>query len=250
MGMLDGKSAVITGAGRGLGRACAEYFAAEGARVLAVDFSGAEKETAAAIGDAVVPFHADLTHDDEVEAMIETAVATFGGVDALLNNAATLARRSDDYLALDEYDVMMPVNLRAVLVCTRFAVEAMIDAGRGGSIVNFTTAGAFNVEQMAPINYMAAKAGVHAFTKAIAVEYGPYNIRCNALAPGFSFSYAETERRFPPELLDEMAAKAPLGRVSEPREQAQVAAFLASDLSSFVTGAIIPVDGGWSLRLA
>jgi NAD(P)-dependent dehydrogenase (short-subunit alcohol dehydrogenase family) len=227
MGMLDGKSAVITGAGRGLGRACAEFFAQEGARVLAVDFSGAEADTAAAIGDAVVPFHADLAHDDEVEAMIDAAVATFGRVDALLNVAATLGRRSADYLDLAEYDVMMPVNLRAVLVCTRFAVNAMIAAGMGGSIVNFTTAGALNVEAMAPISYMAAKAGVNALTKAIAAEYGPYNIRCNALAPGFAFNYAEG--RIPPELLDEMAAKAPLGRISEPREQAQVAAFLASD---------------------
>ena len=95
---------------------------------------------------------------------------------------------------------------------------------------------------------MAAKAAVHALTKAVAVEYGPHGIRCNALAPGFSFSY--DTGRVPREVFDEMAAKAPLGRVSEPREQAQVAAFLASDLSSFVTGAIIPVDGGWSCRMA
>jgi NAD(P)-dependent dehydrogenase (short-subunit alcohol dehydrogenase family) len=246
--MLDGKATVITGAGRGLGRACAEYFAEQGAKVLAVDFSGDEEQTAAEVGDAVVPFHADLTHDDEVQAMIDAAVRRFGRVDALLNVAATLGHRSDDYLSLEEYDVMTPVNLRAVLVATRVAVRAMLDGGHGGSIVNFTTAGAFNVEPRAPITYMAAKAAVHALTKAVAVEYGPDNVRCNALAPGFSFSYASG--RIPREVLDEMATKAPLGRVSDPREQAQVAAFLASDLSSFVTGAIIPVDGGWSCRLA
>jgi NAD(P)-dependent dehydrogenase (short-subunit alcohol dehydrogenase family) len=247
MRMLEGKSAVITGAGRGLGKACAEYFASQGAKVLAVDFSGAEEQTAAEIGDAVVPFHVDLNHDDEIEAMIDAAVATFGGVDALLNVAGTLGSRTADYLSLEEYDIMTPVNLRAVLVCTRFAVKAMLKAGLGGSIVNFTTAGALNVEKRAPVTYMAAKAGVNAMTKAIAVEYGPHNIRCNALAPGFSFY---DDGRLPREVLDEMAAKAPLGRVSDPREQAQVAAFLASDLSSFVTGAIIPVDGGWSVRLA
>jgi NAD(P)-dependent dehydrogenase (short-subunit alcohol dehydrogenase family) len=245
--MLDGKSAIVTGAGRGLGKACAEFFAREGANVLAVDISGAEEDTAAEI-DKVVPFHADLSHDDEVQAMVDTAIETFGRVDALLNVAATLASRSADYLSLEEYDVMMPVNLRAVLVATRFVVEVMIEGGHGGSIVNFTTAGAFNVEKRAPITYMAAKAAVHALTKAVAVEYGPNGIRCNALAPGFSFSYDND--RISREVLDEMATKAPLGRVSEPREQAQVAAFLASDLSSFVTGAIIPVDGGWSARLA
>jgi NAD(P)-dependent dehydrogenase (short-subunit alcohol dehydrogenase family) len=206
MGMLDSKAAIITGAGRGLGKACCEYFAREGASVLAVDYSGAEEATAAEVGSTVVPFHADLSHDDEVEAMVDAAVSTFGRVDVLLNVAGTLASRSSDYLSLDEYDIMTPVNLRAVLVCTRFVIRAMREKEMGGSIVNFTTAGALNVEKRAPVTYMAAKAAVHALTKAVAVEYGPFNIRCNALAPGFSFSYD--------------------------------------------SGAIIPVDGGWSARLA
>ena len=175
-------------------------------------------------------------------------VRELGRIDVLLNVAGTLASRSAEYLSVEEYDVMTPVNFRAVHVCSRAAVRAMLDEGHGGSIVNFTTAGAFNVEPRAPVVYMAAKAAVHALTKAVAVEYGPHGIRCNALAPGFSFSY--DTGRVPREVLDEMAAKAPLRRVAEPREQAQVAAFLASDLSSFVTGAIIPVDGGWSCRMA
>lgn len=247
MGILEGKTAVITGAGRGLGKACAEVFVREGAHVLATDFSGAEEQTAAELGDAVVPFHADLRNDDEVKAIIDTAVERFGRIDALLNVAATLAGRSADYLSIKEYEPLTEVNLRAILVTTKYAVEAMLAGGGGGSIVNFSTVGSLNVESWAPINYVAAKAGLNALSKAVAVEYAPHGIRCNVLAPGFSVSY---DREIPAPRLEEMAAKAPMGRLAEPREQAEVAAFLASDRSSFVTGTLIPVDGGWAARLA
>jgi NAD(P)-dependent dehydrogenase (short-subunit alcohol dehydrogenase family) len=247
MGMLDGKTAVITGAGRGIGKACVAVFVREGAKVLAADISGAEKDTATEIGSTVVPCHADVSQEDEVAAMIEAALNAFGRLDAIVNVAGTVAARSAEYLSAEEYEVQTPVNLKGVLLCTKYAISAMIQTG-GGSIVNVSSVGAINTEHLAPVMYMAAKAGVHAITKAVAVEYGRQGIRANVIAPGFTLT--ELNRTAPPDVLRELCEKAALRRAGEAREQAEVAAFLASDRASFVSGAIIPVDGGWSARLA
>src|SRR5262245_38286377 len=245
--MLDGKGTVITGAGRGIGKACVAVFAREGAQVVAADISGAEKDTAAEIGSAVVPCHADVSQEDEVAAMIDAALNAFGRLDAIVNVAGTVAGRSAVYLSAEEYEVQTPVNLKGVLLCMKHAVPAMLRTG-GGSIVNVSSVGAINVERRAPVMYMGAKAAVHAITKAVAVEYGLQGIRANVIAPGFTLT--EINRGTPPDVLRELCEKAALGRGAEAREQAEVAAFLASDRASFVTGTVIPVDGGWSARLA
>jgi NAD(P)-dependent dehydrogenase (short-subunit alcohol dehydrogenase family) len=243
---LDGKVAVITGAGRGLGRAMVQVFVREGAKVLAVDISGRQKDVAAGLGPNVVPLHADVGQEDEIEAMFAHALATFGRVDALLNVAGTLPE-IPPVITAEEYDKMTVVNLRGVLLCCKHGIEAMIPGG-GGAIVNVTSVGALNAEAMASAPYAAAKAGVHSLTKSFAVRYATQGIRVNAMASGF----ANTERMhgLSPEILRYMADKAVLGRMAEPREHAEVAAFLASDSASFITGAVIPVDGGWSARLA
>lgn len=245
--MLADKVAVITGAGRGLGKASAKVFAREGAKVLAVDFSGSEKDTAAEIGEAVVPFHADVSKEDEVEAIFAAAMNAFGRVDVLLNVAGTLAGRKPGEVTLEEYEQMTAVNLRAVLLCCKHGIRAMLKNG-GGSIVNFTSVGALNCEDRAPVTYAAAKVGVHSITKAFAVQYAAQGIRANVIAPGFA--YTEIMDAMDSETLREMSAKSVMGRPGRPEEQANVAAFLASDRASFVTGTIIPVDGGWSARLA
>lgn len=244
--MLDGKVAVVTGAGRGLGKAVVEVFVREGAKVLAVDISGAQKDVAAELGSAVVPLHADVGHEDEIEAMFAHALGMFGRVDALLNVAGTLPEYPP-VLTAEEYDRMTAVNLRGVFLCCKHGIEAMIPGG-GGAVVNVTTVGALNAERMASVPYAAAKAAVHSLTKSFAVQYATQGIRVNAMASGF----ASTEKmlRLSPEMLRHMAGKAVLGRIAEPREHAEVAAFLASDSASFITGAVIPVDGGWSARLA
>jgi NAD(P)-dependent dehydrogenase (short-subunit alcohol dehydrogenase family) len=247
MGLLDGKVAVITGAGRGIGKASAEVFVREGAKVLVVDISGAEKDTAAELGPAVVPFHADVSREDEIAAMVGAAVDAFGRLDALVNVAAAHGSRSPEFLSLAEYEAMTPLNLRGVLLGMKYAIEAMMRSG-GGSIVNVSSVAGLNVEERAPAMYMTTKAGLHALTKAVAVEYGAQGIRANVIAPGFTLT--DMTRQAPPEALRELSTKAALGRAAEPAEQAEVAAFLASDRASFVTGAIIPVDGGWSARLA
>jgi len=247
IGMLDGKVAVITGAGQGIGRACVDVFTREGARVLAVDFSGNETSVAEEVGASVVPFHADVSNESEIKAMFAFALKTFGRVDAAINVAGTQAGRDELEFTLEEYERMTATNLRGTMFCTQEAAKAMVSGG-GGSIVNFTSVAGVNGEVLASLPYTAAKAGVQMVSKVFAVDYARQGVRVNVIAPGFTLTEMMADAT--PEVLAHMGAKSALGRPAQACEQAEVAAFLASDRASYVTGTAIPVDGGWTARVA
>ena len=247
MGELDGKVAVITGAGSGMARATTRVFVREGAKVLAADISGREEETAAELGDAVVAFHCDVSDEESVEAMFAAAIDAFGRVDVVCNVAGIGGAQALAEITMEEYDRIMAVDLRGVLLGTKHGVKAMLPTG-GGSIVNWSSIGGMNASPMPTSVYSAAKAGVIAFTKAAAIEYGTKGIRANTICPGF----IETEMsggpgaaaRFPA-----LVQGSALKRGGQPEEVAEVASFLASDRASYVTGAVIPVDAGTTASL-
>jgi len=243
--MLEGKVAVITGAGQGIGRACVDLFLHEGAKVLAVDFSGAEEKVAAEGGPNCVPYHADVSKEDEIEAMYAFALKTFGRVDASVQVAGTQGGRPGPEFTAEEYELMTATNLRGVMFCIKHAARAMKKTG--GSIMTYTSVAGIGAEQMAPLPYTAAKTAVHGVSRVFAIDYAPDNIRVNVIACGFTKT--EMMEGMDAATLAHMEAKPLLGRAATPREQAEVACFLASDRSSYITGAVIPVDGGWTARL-
>ena len=247
MGLLDGKVALITGAGSGMAKASTKVFVREGAKVVAADFSGAEKDTAAEVGDGVVPVHCDVTEEDDVAAAVDLAVDEFGRLDAVLNVAGIGIGSPISTFDLADYDKVFDVNVRGVLHGIKHGSRAMLAAGNGGSIVNWSSIGGIGGTAHTAV-YNASKHGVVGATKCAAIELGPAGIRVNCICPGFILTEIMGAAGLAGQ--PDIVTKAALGRAGEPSEVAEVAAFLVSDRASYVSGAIIPVDGAWSAKLA
>ncbi len=249
MARLDGKVAVITGAGSGIGRVAAGLFAAEGARVVVADVVGGDAESAAAeivgVGGDAVAVTADVSDEDQVATMIATAVGTYGGLDVLFNNAGIFP--ADDGGVLDTppetWQRVMEVNLKGVWLGCRAAVPAMLDSG-GGSIVNVASFVALMGAATAQIAYTASKGGVLAMTRELAVEYARRGIRANSICPGPIETPLLAELLAEPDRRKRRLVHIPIGRFGRPEEIAKAALFLASDDASFVTGSALVVDGG------
>lgn len=250
MGALDGKRAIISGAASGIGRATARLFAAEGAAVTLADIDEAggqevAREIEAAGGQAQF-VACDVTRAEDCQRVVERAVERFGGLDVLFNNAGIAVRRSVVDLDEADWDRSMNVNAKSVYLMSKYTIPHLQQAG-GGSIVNMSSGWGL-VGGGNAVAYCASKGAVVLMTKATAIDFGPDNIRVNCLCPG------DTDTNM---LRDEAqqlgeaeadflagAASRPLGRVGRPEEIAQAALFLASDASSYVTGAAMVVDGG------
>jgi 3-oxoacyl-[acyl-carrier protein] reductase len=232
---LKDKVVIVTGGAAGIGRSTAERFENEGARVVVWDVTGDSR--------------VDVTKREEVEAAVNDVAAKFGRIDVLVNNAgilrdAQLVKVKDgEVVSMMEdaaFDAVINVNLRAVFICTRAVVPHMIKNG-GGVILNASSiVGLYG--NFGQTNYAATKAGVINFTRTWARELGKYNIRVNAVAPGFIAT--EMVKTMPQKVIDSMAQHTPLGRMGDPIDIANAYVWLASDAARFVHGAVLSVDGG------
>ncbi|GHF71947.1 short chain dehydrogenase [Streptomyces mashuensis] len=248
---MSGRTILITGASRGIGAAAAELFAEEGAALVLMARRADALDRVAgplvARGARVALAAGDVTRPADVERAVGTAVDTFGSLDGAFNNAGWGSGGTPLH-ELDEsvYDRVMDVNVRGVWNCLRHQIPVMLKSGSGGTIVNTSsTAGTVATGAVAP--YVAAKHAVLGLTKAAAMEYGDAGIRVNALVVGSTRTELMDELlEEAPELEAGFTARAIQKRMAEPREVAQAAAWLCSDRSSFLTGASVPVDGGWS----
>jgi NAD(P)-dependent dehydrogenase (short-subunit alcohol dehydrogenase family) len=243
---LFDRVAVVTGGGSGIGRAICELFAREGARIVAADrFLDRAEETAARIkgaGGEATGVPVDVADAAAVAAMAERAVATYGRVDVLVNNAGISV--GDDILTIDvaTWDLNLNVVLKGVVLCSKAVLPGMLERRRGVILNIASVNGLWAVGEEA---YSAAKAGMINLTQNMAVKYGDRNVRVNCIAPGSIRTPIWGARvAQDPQIFDKIAKWYPLGRVGEPEDVANAALFLASDEASWITGVTLPVDGG------
>jgi len=241
---LEGRVAVVTGAGRGIGAATARMLARAGAQVVLLDRDAAgvthTAEQIALEGGEALPFTNDITDAFAIERTFDGVAEEWGRLDVLVNNAGILKEGPLEDLSDEDFQETLDVNLRGAMVCARAAVPHMIARGRGRILSAASSSTLLGSQGLTA--YSAAKAGIIGMTRSWARELGPKGITANVVAPGLIDS--ETVRTVPPEELDATLARIPARRLGTPEEVAAVYLFLASDLASFINGAVVGVDGG------
>lgn len=245
MKLLEGKTAIITGGSRGIGKGIVEIFAQHGANVAFTYSSSAEAsnkivEEVSKAGVKVKAYKSDAASYDDAQKLVDEVLEEFGSIDILINNAGITKDNLLMRMSEDDFDKVIEVNLKSVFNMTK-AVQRTMLKQRKGSIINMSSV--VGVKGNAgQVNYAASKAGVLGFTKSVALELGSRNIRCNAIAPGF----IETEMtgKLDETVVESWRNAIPLKRGGTPDDIANVCVFLASDLSAYVTGQVLSVDGG------
>ena len=246
---LEGKTAIITGAAGGIGCATALQFAQEGAQVVAADIQGEGAEETAHIAGAdypdVIAHTVNVSKGDQVEQLISETVSHFGKLDVIFSNAAIMRDGSVVDLPEADWDALFDANVKGAFLCGKYGIPVMRQSG-GGSFIITASVNSFYAESDIA-GYCATKGAVLQLTRAMAIDHGPEGVRVNCICPG----WIETAMSQPfleenPEGREFAGTIAPVGRIGQPDDVAEVAVFLASDASRFVTGAAYTVDGGWT----
>ncbi len=252
---LKGKTIIVTGGGSGLGKAMTKYFLELGAHVAITSrnlekLENTAKELEAETGGTCLPLQCDVRHYDQVEAMRDAVIAKFGKIDVLLNNAAGNFISPTERLSANAFDTIIDIVLKGTKNCTLAVGKHWIDAKQTNTVVlNIVTTYSWTGSAYV-VPSAAAKAGVLAMTRSLAVEWAKYGMRFNAIAPGPFPTKGAWDRLLPGNLKDkfDMAKKVPLNRVGEHQELANLAAYLVSDFSAYVNGEVITIDGGEWLK--
>lgn len=248
MGIVEGKVALVTGSGRGLGRACAQTFVREGAKVVIADLNPVDGgETVRLIQDGggeAVFVEANVGVSADIQRMVRTAEDSFGGLDYAVNNAVcNIGRAPLADIAEEDWDRGLAVNITGVFLCMKYEIQAMLRRG-GGSIVNIGS-GNEHSSQPGLAWYLGAKQAIYGMTKCAAIDYGAQNIRINAVGPGTMWTPAFRETaKMMPEHLVKLSALSPMQRIAEPEEVAEAVVWLCSPKASFVLGHTLVADGG------
>jgi len=244
---LKGRAGIVTGASRGLGNGIATGLAQAGADLTITSrelekIEGVAREIKA-WGGEVLPLKVDVTKKEDIEMMVKKTLEKFGKIDFLFNNAGRITRVPSENFKEEDWDEEINVNLKGTFLCCQAVGKVMIKQKRG-KIINISSVASFIGGKNIPA-YVASKGGVSQLTKSLASDWAKYNIRVNAIGPGYFVTDLTDALRRDPERFSAISARIPLGRWGEPEDLAGIAVFLASDASDYITGQTIFVDGGW-----